>query len=121
WFKVRSIIRSETISPLENLSGLDVSGSQAQILAVVMGLRDLEERLHRTPFKKLVALSIRALQKEGKVRISRKLLDDDTKLENVAKGVGMPALYGGRARQIAAELGRAPAPCRRRVGARHGR
>jgi hypothetical protein len=110
WFKVRNIL-SETISPPEppeNLSGLDVSGSQAQILAVVMGLRNLEEQLHRTPFKKLVALSIRALQKQGKVRISRRLLGNDTKLENVAKGVGMPALYGGRASQIAAKLRRDP-------------
>jgi hypothetical protein len=107
WFKVRSIVRSETIS-LENLSGLDVSGSQAQILAVVMGLRDLEEQLHQTPFKKLVALSIRSLQKQGRISASRGLLANDTMLENVAKGVGMPALYGGRASQIAHNLRRDP-------------
>jgi hypothetical protein len=107
WFKVRRYTDSPS-PPLENLSGLDVSGSQAQILAVVMGLRDLEEQLHRTPFKKLVALSIRALQKQGKVRISRKLLGNDTKLENVAKGVGMPALYGGRPSRIADKLRRDP-------------
>jgi hypothetical protein len=108
WFKVRSVISSETKSPLENLSGLDVSGSQAQILTVVMGLRDLEEQLRRTPFKKLVALSIRALQKEGKIRLSRRMLDNDTVLENIAKGVGMPALYGGSAKGIADKLRRDP-------------
>ena len=37
-----------------------MSGSQAQILAVVMGLRDLEEQLHQMPFKKiLLNLSIK--------------------------------------------------------------
>lgn len=93
---------------LVDLCGLDVSGSQAQILAVVMGLRDLEDQLHHTPFKKLVALSIRALQQRRKIQASRELLENDTWLENVAKGAGMPGLYGGRPSNIAAELCRDP-------------
>jgi hypothetical protein len=88
-------------SALEDLSGLDVSGSQAQILAVAMGLRELEEQLRRTPFKKLVALSIRALNRQRKIKVSPGLLASDTMLENVAKGVGMPAIYGGRPSNIA--------------------
>jgi hypothetical protein len=116
WFKVRPLTESpvagrdleHTSESTLDLSGLDVSGSQAQILAVVMGLRELEEQLHQTPFKKLVALSIRALQKQGKIRISRNLLANDTMLENVAKGVGMPALYGGQPSNLADKLRRDP-------------
>jgi hypothetical protein len=119
WFQVRQPILDEAPAdaaylaerdglPLGDFIGLDVSGSQAQILAVVMGLRQVEEQLHEMPFKRLVALSMRALHKRGTLVLPRELTTNDTLLENVAKGAGMPGLYGGRPSNIAAELRRDP-------------
>jgi hypothetical protein len=96
------------LDELRDLAGLDVSGSQAQILAVAMGLRKVEDQLAKTSFKQLVSLSIRALHREGKFRVPREVLENATWLENVAKDAGMPGLYGGKPSTLARDLQRDP-------------
>jgi hypothetical protein len=73
-----------------------------------MGLRDTEDQLREKPFKKLVALSIRALHRKGKLSVSGELLQNQTWLENTSKDVGMPALYGGRPSNLARNTQRDP-------------
>jgi hypothetical protein len=94
-------------SKLQALTGLDVSGSQAQILAVLMGLRDVEKELRELPFKTLVALSARALHQRGELRLPNALLEDAGLLEANAKS-GMKLLYGASERNLARDLQRDP-------------
>jgi hypothetical protein len=115
WFKVRTF-RPAPPKPgefvpdpeLEDLYGLDVSGSQAQILAVVLGLRDVENQLAETPFKKLMAFSIRTLHRTGKVSMPHEVLENAAWLENVGKDTTMPGLYGGRPSKLAQNTQRDP-------------
>jgi hypothetical protein len=96
-----------TPSEREWFEGHDISGSQAQILAVFMGLRDVENQLHEMPFKQLVALSARALHKEGKLRLPDEMLDNARLLEEAGK-VAMPLLYGATERNLALKMQRDP-------------
>jgi hypothetical protein len=95
----------------DGMYGLDVSGSQAQILAVAMGLRSIEDQLREKPFKEIVAASIAALHREGKLRAPEALLNNPVWLENTAKDVAMPALYGGRPSNLARNTQRDPDRC----------
>jgi hypothetical protein len=94
-------------SAREWFEGHDISGSQAQILAVFMGLRDIEKQLYEMPFKKLVALSARALHKEGKLRLPDELLDNAGLLEETSK-LAMPLLYGATEHNLALKMQRDP-------------
>jgi hypothetical protein len=88
--------------------GHDVSGSQAQILAVLMGLDDVEKQLRAMPFKKLVATSARALHKDGKLRLPDEMLDNARLLEETAK-IAMPLLYGATEHNLVLKMQRNPA------------
>lgn len=91
----------------EWFAGHDISGSQAQILAVFMGLRDVEQQLREIPFKKLVALSARALHEEGKLRLPDEMLANAGLLEETGK-LAMPLLYGATEHNLALKMQRAP-------------
>jgi hypothetical protein len=88
--------------------GHDISGSQAQILAVLMGLDDVEKQLHAVPFKKLVATSARALHEDGKLRLPDEMLDNAGLLEETGK-IAMPLLYGATERSLVLKMQRNPA------------
>jgi hypothetical protein len=112
WYKVRRAAPSLAINDPEvsswdydNLTGLDVSGSQAQILAVIMGLRDVERDLREAPFKKLVVLSARALQERGELRIPDGMSNPE--LEESGK-TSMLRLYGAEYKNIARGMKREP-------------
>jgi hypothetical protein len=59
------------------------------------------------PFKKLVALSARALHKEGKLRLPDEMLDNADLLEETGK-VAMPLLYGATERNLVLKMQRDP-------------
>jgi hypothetical protein len=92
---------------VEALTGDDISGSQAQILAVLMGLPGIETQLRELPFKTLVAGSAKALHRNGMLRLPDELHDNDDLLEENAKG-GMKRLYGASLRSIAEKARRDP-------------
>jgi hypothetical protein len=92
---------------LVDLWGLDVSGSQAQILAVAMGMRDLEDQLREVPFKQLVAQSAHALHSSGRIQLPAELVDNAALLEENSKGA-MKLLYGASLRSIASAAARDP-------------
>src|SRR5262249_16057483 len=104
WFHVRQFKQR---TGLGVLVGLDVSGSQAQILSVLMGLRDVENELRDKPFKSLVAAAARGLHEAGTIRLPNALLDDSALLETNAKR-GMKLVYGASENQIARESQRDP-------------
>jgi hypothetical protein len=91
----------------EWFAGHDISGSQAQILAVFMGLHDIEKQLRETPFKKLVARSARVLHEEGKLRLPDEMLENAGLLEETGK-LAMPLLYGATDRNLALKMQRDP-------------
>jgi hypothetical protein len=92
---------------LTDLWGLDVSGSQAQILAVAMGMREVEDQLRDVPFKQLVAQSALALHSSGKIQLPAERVDNAALLEENSKGA-MKLLYGASLRRIASSTARDP-------------
>jgi hypothetical protein len=92
---------------LIDLWGLDVSGSQAQILAVAMGMRDAEDGLRNVPFKQLVAQSALALHSTGKIQLPAELIDNAALLEENSKSA-MKLLYGASLRSIVDSAARDP-------------
>jgi hypothetical protein len=114
WFKAPPWFNPEFDKPSEWdpndrewFEGHDISGSQAQILAVFMGLREVEKQLRETPFKKLVALSARALHKEGRLRLPDEMRDNAALLEETCK-VAMQLLYGATERSLVLKMQRDP-------------
>jgi hypothetical protein len=103
WFKARPDADGKPVS----LIGLDVSGSQAQILAVLMGLRDVEEELRDMPFKRIVAVSAIALHRGRRIKLPDDLVEDRGLLEENAKGA-MKLLYGAAEKSISGSSRRDP-------------
>jgi hypothetical protein len=104
WFKVLDPVLDAPWQAADagtvDLVGLDVSGSQAQILAVLMGLRDVEDDLRKMAFKKIVAASALALHRDRKIKLPADLISDHSLLEENAKAA-MKLLYGASEKSLA--------------------
>jgi hypothetical protein len=97
------------------LVGFDVSASQVQILAVFLGLNELEAQVTRRPHKELLAevLWTRAQNVEDAFALPTEPAaftgPDDPQLRNAGKVAVMTRLYGSEPREIAHKLRAAPA------------
>lgn len=92
------------------LAGMDISSSQIQVLAAFLGLRDLEERASKTPFKELLLDRALELATENRFRIPPELADDPDRLTDALKFALMTRLYGSQPSNIAKKLATEFAP-----------
>ena len=82
----------------EQLAGYDVSSSQTQILAVVLGLTDLEKMLKRPGFKIYRYLAEEAIS--WRLPLNLPSPPNPAKLMAVMKDLWVRVLYGGHLREI---------------------
>src|SRR5262249_39549748 len=102
---------SDKVVERRDLVGADVSGSQIQILAVLLGLRDLEAKCQERPYKEIAA--VRAWARHQDETDTFKLpngYDDehDRRLQEALKKATMTSLYGSSGNEIARKLRKAP-------------
>jgi hypothetical protein len=98
----------EWLEDRQRLTGIDVSASQLQILAVLLGLKEIEATLVKAPFKEVFAEEICRRHRDQDDAFT--LLDwndpdpGDPKLKEAGKVAVMTYLYGSEPRQIAHRL-----------------
>lgn len=105
WFKAPAIASGAR----QDLVGVDVSGSQVQILAVLLGLEDLEQALLTASFKKTAAdrawAKHVASAEEDPFELPAGFTGpDDPKLQNACKKAVMTVLYGSDPKEVAYKL-----------------
>jgi hypothetical protein len=97
------------LDDVQDLVEYDISGSQPQILAVLMGLREVEHGLSKTSFKTLVAKEALKLHEDAgsAFRLPGEMVDQD-RLTNAVKDATMTRLYGSKPAQVVRNLQRDP-------------
>ena len=104
---------ADLLNDRQDLIGVDVSGSQMQIYAVLLGLRDFENTLRTTPYKEIAASRVWARHDDPLDKFC--LPDDhdynrdgDDRLNEAVKKTAMTYLYGSPPARIVKRLAESP-------------
>jgi hypothetical protein len=102
WFAVEGARdkNDALLTDAEALGGYDISSSQTQILAVLLGLKKLEGIARAQPFKMYLARRAWRLSQAGRLTIPKYQSSDDEDLISFVKELWLRVLYGSRVGQI---------------------